>query len=133
MTKSFRYSPAQRSMRIMALAAVALLTLVTGCGKLRSWYESRTGAGHSHSVTIAWTASPSPVQGYNVYRSSPPSAPVLLTVRLVSGTSYTDKTVEAGRTYVYYVTSVDSKGAESSPSQNITVTVPTAVSGSAQH
>ena len=127
-TRPFRFSLARQGAVVVAFAALVLLT---GCGKLRSWYESARGSGHSHSVTIAWTASVSPVQGYNVYRSSPPGPPVLVTVRLVTDSSYTDKNVEPGRTYIYYVTSVDSKGAESKPSENITVTVPSSTSGSA--
>ena len=62
-----------------------------------------------------------------MYRESPPSAAVKLTTGLVSGTQYTDKTVEAGHTYLYYVTSVDSKGVESKPSAKIKVTIPTTV------
>ena|SRR5579863_7220076 len=127
MTRPFRFSPARRRTFVVAFAALALLT---GCEKLRSWYDSLRGSGHSHSVTIAWTASVSPVQGYNVYRSSPPGPPALVTVRLVTDTSYTDRNVEPGHTYIYYVTSVDSKGAESKPSENITVTVPTSAVGS---
>jgi fibronectin type 3 domain-containing protein len=48
-----------------------------------------------------------------------------LTNKIVSGTQYIDRNVEAGRTYTYSVTSVDFKGIESNPSANITVTVPT--------
>ena len=44
-----------------------------------------------------------------------------------SGTEYTDRTVAAGKTYSYYVTSVDFKGVESKPSGKITATVPTTV------
>jgi hypothetical protein len=120
--RPLQFSPNRRTARIAGLAILAGITVVTGCGRLRGWFESRNGSGNSHSVTIAWTASAFPVQGYNVYRSSPPGPPVRITVRLVSEATYTDKSVEAGRTYVYYVTSVDSKGTESSPSQNITVT-----------
>ena len=90
---------------------------------MRSWY-SRKGSGNPHSVTIIWTASSTPVAGYNVYRSSPPNPPVKLTEKVVPGTQYTDTTVEAGYTYVYSVTSVDSKGLESRPSENITARVP---------
>ena len=84
-------------------------------------------------MTIAWTASASPVEGYYVYRAAPPHSPVKLTVRIVQGTQYTDKTAEPGHTYSYYVTSVDFKGTESSPSGNITVTVPTAVTPPAKN
>jgi fibronectin type 3 domain-containing protein len=129
MTRPSRFSPVRQGAVFVVLSAI---TLLTGCGKLRSWYDTSKGAGQAHSVTIAWTASASPVQGYNVYRSNPPGGPALLTARLVTGTTYTDKTVEAGHTYIYYVTSVDSRGSESQPSENIKVTVPASAAGSAQ-
>jgi fibronectin type 3 domain-containing protein len=39
-------------------------------------------------------------------------------------TAYTDTTVAAGTTYVYYVKSVDDEGVTSAASSPITVTVP---------
>jgi fibronectin type 3 domain-containing protein len=99
---------------------------------VRGWFTSATNEQtNSHSVTIGWTASTSPVAGYNVYRAAPPGAPVKLTIRLVSGTQYTDRNVEAGHTYTYSVTSVNFSGLESSPSANSTVTVPGAASSPA--
>jgi fibronectin type 3 domain-containing protein len=125
MRKPFHSSPALRGLFLFFFVALSLLA---GCGKLRRWYNSaQKEQDNPHSVTIAWAASNSQVAGYNVYRSSPPSGPVRLTVRIVSGTQYIDKTVEAGRTYTYSVTSVDFKGIESIASKDITVTVPTAV------
>ncbi len=88
---------------------------------------ARNEPDNPHSVTISWTASKSLVAGYNVYREYQLSGPVRLTLRLVSGTQYTDKTVAAGRTYSYYVTSVDLRGIESKPSEKVSVTVPTTV------
>ena len=118
MRKPFHPSRALRGVCLCSLAGVLLFA---GCGKVLGWYQQ---ARNPHSVTVAWTASATSVQGYNVYRASPPGAPIKLTAKVVTDTRYTDKTVEGGRTYSYYVTSVDSKGTESSPSANITVTVP---------
>jgi fibronectin type 3 domain-containing protein len=42
----------------------------------------------------------------------------------VGQTTFTDANVQSGQTYLYYVTSVDSSGAESSPSNSTTVTIP---------
>ena len=118
----------RESLHRFSLLAVAALSLLAGCGKLRSWYTpAQKETDNPHSVTITWTASKSPVAGYNVYRLSTSGTPVKLTNGIVLGTQYTDRTVEAGHTYSYYVTSVDSKGIESNPSGNITVTVPTTV------
>jgi fibronectin type 3 domain-containing protein len=121
MKTPFHSSLALRGFCVFSFVAVSLLA---GCGKLRSWYPHKE-AENPHAATIGWTASVSPVAGYNVYRESQPSGPVnKLTTRIVSGTQYTDKTVEAGHTYSYYVTSVDFKGIESGPSAKITVTIP---------
>jgi hypothetical protein len=115
------------------LISIVGLSLLAGCGKLRNWYpHAQKKPDNPHSVTIGWTASPAPVAGYNVYRASPPNGPIKLTVRIVSALQYTDKTVEAGHTYSYYVTSVDYKGIESDPSKNITVTVPWTVTSPAK-
>jgi hypothetical protein len=108
----------------LLLATVMLGFSVGGCGTVRGWF-SPGQKGAAHSVTISWAPTATPVEGYNVYRADAPSGtPTKLTVRLVSETRYTDTTVQAGRSYSYYVTSVDFKGAESSPSANISVTVP---------
>jgi fibronectin type 3 domain-containing protein len=114
-----------RIRRGLFLVCFAALSLISGCGKLRDLFSStHKEPDNPHSVTIGWTASKSPVEGYNVYRATPSSGPVKLTPRLVSGTQYTDKTVEAGQTYMYSVTSVDFKAVESISSEKITVTVP---------
>ena len=121
------------TLRGLFLFSFVALSLIVGCGKLRSLFTpSQKEAENPHSVTIGWNASSSPVQGYNVYRASPPGAPVKLTTRIVSGTQYTDRTVEAGHTYTYSVTSVDFKGTESVQSANIAVTVPTTVTPTAE-
>jgi fibronectin type 3 domain-containing protein len=111
---------------------LAMLLLFTGCGRFRDT-TPRAKAADPHSVTIRWIASKSKVAGYNVYRLSPVDVPVKLTHEIVSGTEFTDKTAEAGHTYSYFVTAVDSKGQESRPSEKVDVTVPkTAVSTAAQ-
>jgi len=115
-----------KALRGLCLFSFVALWFFAGCGKLRSG-NTQKESDNPHSVTITWTASKSQVEGYNVYRESQPSGLVKLTTRVVSGAQYTDRTVEAGHTYSYYVTSVDFKGMESSPSEKITVTVPTTV------
>jgi hypothetical protein len=113
-------------LRGFCLISFVALSLLSGCGKLRSLYTHKE-AGNPHSATITWTASASPVAGYNVYRESLSGSPVQLTTRVVTGIQYTDRTVEAGHTYSYYVTAVDFKGTESKPSAKITVTIPSTV------
>jgi fibronectin type 3 domain-containing protein len=129
MRRTFHSRPALRGFCLFSFAGLSLLA---GCGKkLIGEAQSPTAPVNPHSVTINWTASKSPVAGYNVYRASPPGAPIKLTVRIVSETQYIDRTVEAGRTYSYTVTAVDFNGLESKPSANITVTVPTTVTSPA--
>ncbi len=109
-------------LRALFLFSILSLSLLAGCGRIRRWFTP----ANPHSVTIGWTAGNSSIAGYNVYRESQFSGAIRLTTRTVPGTQYTDKSVEAGRTYSYYVTSVDFKGLESKPSEKITVTIPTA-------
>jgi hypothetical protein len=113
-------------LRKIRLCPLAMLLLLTGCGKFFG-QKNTPEPVNPHSVTITWAAASTPVAGYNVYRTSRPGGPVKLTPRIVSTTQFTDKTAEGGRTYLYYVTSVDSKGIESNPSEQVTITVPTTV------
>lgn len=92
---------------------------------MRDWYyRVPDEPNEPHSVTISWVASKSAVQGYNVYREFQYGGPVKLTPQFIPGTQYTDTTAKRGRTYSYFVTSVNSNGLESAPSETITVTVP---------
>jgi hypothetical protein len=71
--------------------------------------------GIAHSVSLNWTASSSVnVAGYNVYRGGASAGPYMkLNSSLVPGTSYTDAAVQAGQTYYYVATAVDTSNAES--------------------
>jgi hypothetical protein len=88
--------------------------------------ETFSGVGIApHSVTLSWNASTSTVAGYNVYRGSQSGGPyTLLNAALISGTTYTDKNVQAGATYFYVVTAVDSSGLESAFSNETTAIIP---------
>ena len=80
----------------------------------------------AHSVTLSWTASSSTVVGYNIYRSTTSGGPyTLLNSSPVPGITFTDTTVQAGVTYFYVVTAVDSSGNESVYSNEASATVPT--------
>jgi fibronectin type 3 domain-containing protein len=81
-------------------------------------------ARNPHSVTVSWKPGKSPVAGYNVYRVMPPGGPIKLSPAIVTDTQFTDRTVAAGNTYLYFVTTVDSKGVESRPSDKLSVAVP---------
>lgn len=88
-----------------------------------------SGAGASgtqHSVTLNWTASPSSISGYHIYRGTVSGGPyTLLNPTLNSGVSYVDSTVASGGQYFYVATAVDSSGLESPFSNEASATIPT--------
>jgi len=79
---------------------------------------SLSGAGVqavSHSVLLSWTRSTSTVNGYFVYSSTAAAGPYTkLTASATNLPSYTDASVQNGKTYYYVVTAVDPAGLESS-------------------
>lgn len=87
-----------------------------------------TGTGVAvvdHSVALTWTASTSTVIGYNTYSSTTSGGPYTkLTSSPVASTSYTDSTVQAGQTYYYVVTAVNSANEESTYSTQVSATIP---------
>jgi Abnormal spindle-like microcephaly-assoc'd, ASPM-SPD-2-Hydin/Fibronectin type III domain len=91
---------------------------------------SGTGASASgsHQVTLSWDApssSPDPVVGYDIYRSTGGSSTYqLLNSSADTQTTYVDTNVQASTTYIYYVTSVDSSGVQSTSSNQATATIP---------
>jgi len=87
--------------------------------------ESLTGDGIQHSVSLSWTASTSTVVGYNVYRGGTSGGPYTrINSALDSNTSYMDSSVQAGQTYYYVTTAVDSTGAESAYSNQVQGVIP---------
>jgi len=79
----------------------------------------------SHSVSLTWNASTSSdVVGYSAYRSSVEGGPYGLVASAISGTAYTDLTVQSGTTYYYVVTATNSAGQESVNSNEARAVVP---------
>jgi len=89
---------------------------------------SGTGVSGSYEVDLSWDApssSPDPVAGYNLYRSpSGASSYQQLNTSVLTGTIYTDLTVQVGQSYDYIVESVDASGIESAPSNIASATIP---------
>jgi len=75
-------------------------------------------------VSLGWSASTSPVEGYNVYRGTAPGQYSKLNKTLDPNTSYTDVMVASGTTYYYAATAVNSSGQESAFSAPVQVAVP---------
>ncbi len=90
--------------------------------------ESLTGNGvlaTPHSVSLSWAASTSAVVGYNIYRSATSGGPYAkINSPLDSSAGYTDSSVQAGQTYYYVATAVDSSGTESAYSNQVQAVIP---------
>jgi len=79
----------------------------------------------NHSVALSWSPSTSTVVGYNTYTSAQSGGPYTrMTSAPVAATSYTDTAVQAGNTYYFVVTSVDSSNVESAYSTEVSALVP---------
>lgn len=117
------------------LCALLGLCMLAGCGTKQIAGDDPppvTPTVNAHFVTLKWEPSKSKVAGYHVYRALKNEAPVKVTNEVVPGTEYTDPTVEASRTYVYYVASVDSTGRQSILSKGVEVKVPETTSKEAR-
>jgi len=112
----------------LALAWIfAASLLLAGCGGSSSSSSPGPGPGPLvHSVTLNWDASSSStVVGYNVFRSTQSGGPyAVLNTGLVSGLTYTDQTVQSGKTYYYNLTAVDGNGVESQFAGEVSATIP---------
>lgn len=79
----------------------------------------------THTASLSWNPSTSAVAGYNAYRGTQAGGPYTkLNSSLVLGTSYADATVQSGQVYFYMVTSQDSLNTESTPSNEVSATIP---------
>lgn len=88
---------------------------------------SGNGVVASQAAELSWSASPSPIVGYNVYRTSavqPFSSWTKLNSSPVATTSYTDWDVQTGQFYIFTVTSVSAENVESTLSNATTTTIP---------
>jgi HYDIN/CFA65/VesB family protein/ASPM-SPD-2-Hydin domain-containing protein/centrosomal CEP192-like protein len=98
----------------------------TATGFPRAVALSGTGVqATTHSVTLSWGSSTSSVSGYNVYRSTTNGTGYSrINAGLVAALTYEDDGVQAGSTYYYVVTAVNSSGQESTDSNQATAVVP---------
>jgi Abnormal spindle-like microcephaly-assoc'd, ASPM-SPD-2-Hydin len=88
---------------------------------------SGTGVQSSgaHSVMLSWMPSAGATLGYNVYRSSSSNANFTkLNSAPLATTQYDDSAVQAGQTYFYAATSLDSANVESGFSNQVSATIP---------
>jgi hypothetical protein len=81
-----------------------------------------------HSVLLSWNASESPTLSYyNLYRGTVSGGPYPVVTAVGLVTSYIDSNVQAGESYYYVVTAVDTSGAESAYSNEAVAILPNGV------
>jgi Abnormal spindle-like microcephaly-assoc'd, ASPM-SPD-2-Hydin len=82
-------------------------------------------AAVSHSVNLNWTPGTSSFAGFNVYRGALSGGPYTkVNSAIISATSFIDTSVASGQAYYYVATEMDSTGAESVYSSEISATIP---------
>jgi hypothetical protein len=127
-----------------AAFVLMVLCLIRTDGGPRAFAEIHESSGASsshaskapfpaHVVKLSWNAS-APVSksprdaivGYIVYRSTTAHDPnaVAITSSKIPSTTYSDSTVESGKTYYYVTRAVTAGGTLSGPSNEIPVVVP---------
>lgn len=85
-----------------------------------------TTSAPSHSVALSWTDSDTSITGYNVYRGTQSGGPYSkVNTTAIAAKAWTDTSVQAGTTYYYTVTSINSSGQESAKSGEVQAVVPT--------
>ena len=121
-TLNVQFNPASAG---AATGQVTVTSNAAGSGKST---VSLTGTGAYHKVSLSWNApsgSTTQIAGYHIYRAASGSSSYqILNPSMNAQTSFTDSSAQSSTTYQYYVTSVDSSGAESVPSNTTTVAVP---------
>ena len=84
-----------------------------------------SGPGQQPFIDLVWAPVPDvDLAGYNVYRHTEGAAAVKINAELVKAPAYRDVSVEAGKRYLYSVTSVDARGNESAHSEEASEAVP---------
>jgi fibronectin type 3 domain-containing protein len=118
--------------RLFGLVVIASsLALLSGCAGVSSSSKSSPQStpspttSASYTVDLSWNASNSLVIGYNLYRGTVSGGPYArLNSSVLSGTTYTDSTIQSGTTYYYVSTSINSDSEESSYSNEATASIP---------
>jgi len=106
-------------------AATGKLTIASNSSSNSSAAVALSGTGVPIAVDLSWSAPSGSVSGYNIYRATGSSSTYQkLNSSVSSPASYMDASVQTSTTYQYYVTSVDSSGTESTPSNTATVAIP---------
>lgn len=112
----------------VAGAATGQLTITSNSSTGSPAFIALSGTGVAATVNLSWdppSGSSDPIAGFRVYRANSGSSSYqLLNVSVDSQTIYVDSSIQGGASYNYYVTTVDSSGAESAASSLASVTIP---------
>jgi len=81
-------------------------------------------AAPQRSVALSWNPSSSTVVGYNIYRGNTSGGPYAKINSMNADTTFTDSSVQSGKTYFYVTTAVDGSGNESANSNQAQVAIP---------
>lgn len=105
-----------------------ILTSTASTGGTSTISLSGTGLLTAYEVNLSWnpgsgSSDPNAVASYNIYRASGSNGAFQL-LNNSAAANYTDNNVSDGSSYQYEVTSVDSAGNESSPSNVYSVNIP---------
>jgi len=107
-------------------AVTGKLTIASNASSNSTDVVNLSGTGVPMAVSLSWSApSGSSLAGYNIYRANANSSSFQkLNTAVNTVETFIDSSVQASSTYEYYVTSVDSSGLESTPSNTATVSTP---------
>ncbi len=110
------------SVAASSLSAPVKLAISGGASSTAATAPSSVAA---HLVTLDWDASTSSVAGYHVYRGESSGGPYnRITGSLLTAINYSDSSVASGSHYFYVVTAVESDGAESAFSNEVSADIP---------
>ena len=129
---------------LIALITLLSILMLSSCGSAGSTssntspFNAANGAGSAltpgpvqssigdHGVMLNWNSSiASGAVGYNVYRGDGSGGPYMrLNYSKLPATNYTDSAVQAGQTYYYVVTAINSGNLESDFSKEVVAPIP---------
>lgn len=117
--------------RLALLGILFVIGLLVGCAGVTTVQTQGTNPPPApqppapQSVVLTWTASTTPVAGYDIYRSTTDGGPyVLLNSTPITNVTYTDTTVQSGQTYFYVTTAVDNNDLQSVYSNQVQAIIP---------
>jgi cellulose 1,4-beta-cellobiosidase len=94
-------------------------------GAISSFTATFTLGAAKHPVALHWTPSTTPNVNYKVSRATVSGGPYTMIASGLASAIYTDTNVQAGSTYFYVTSAVNSSGIESTYSNQVMAQIPT--------